>query len=75
MSCNSDHKFKKVSFYHWKTEYKLSTYEKEYLASLGSKKIYFKAFDVVDNEPVGVLRWKDAIRKGYDYIPVIFIEP
>lgn len=73
-ACKQPHKFKESSYYYWKTEYAVSSYERDYLEDVGTNKIYFKAFDVVDQEPIGVMRWTENVLPAYTYIPVVFID-
>ncbi len=73
-ACESKNEFSQTSFYYWKTQYKISDYEKNYLNALNVRNIYFRAFDVVDQEPVGVLHWKETIDNSLHYIPVVFID-
>ncbi len=68
----------RLSFYHWKTNYRLSKEEVQFLQTRQVEKIYLHCFDVVkkneDAVPVGVLHWQDTIQKNIRYIPTVFIE-
>ena len=74
MACQPTERVVQPSFYYWKTSYRLSAYEQQFLTELGTEKIYFRAFDVLDMEPVGVLQWADSLMDGVEYIPVVFID-
>jgi len=79
ISCNEKNlNNHEISFYYWKTNYSLTSYEKDFLKAHNVYKIYLRCFDVVleDNKPVpqGVLLWKEAPEDKIDYIPTVFIQ-
>ena len=69
------------AFYHWKSVFNPTAYEKETLSALNVKTLYIKFFDVDwDNNsnrplPVAPLRIKDTsyLQKDVKIIPVIFV--
>ena len=67
----------KVSFYYWKTVFKLSTVEKEILKENEVSKLYIRYFDVVIKEytplPVLPILFKENI-ENFEIVPVIFIK-
>ena len=67
----------KVSFYYWKTVFKLSTVEKEILKENEVSKLYIRYFDVdiKENTPLPVLPilFKENI-ENFGIVPVIFIK-
>ena len=75
-SCKED-KVPLVSFYYWKTQFKLTKLEREALYSNEVKKLYIRYFDVklVNNEafPVAPIHFLQTI-KNQEIIPVIFIK-
>lgn len=64
------------AFYHWKTNFDLSDFEKKYTQKIGIQKLYIKFFDVDWNGkmaiPQAVLNVKDSLIKE-EIIPTIFI--
>lgn len=66
-----------VSFYYWKTSFRLSAPEKEILSKNDVKKLYIRYFDValINNEPLPVapIRFNEKAEK-YTIVPVIFIK-
>lgn len=71
--CNKPYE---TAFYYWKTTYKISAFEKEYLDKLQVKKLYVRFFDVdlKNNIPIPVgeidIQEKNTVQ---EIIPVIFI--
>lgn len=67
------------SFYYWKSIFKLSGFEKNYLDTLQIKTIYVKFFDVDWDEttkqpvPKAKIIFADTSYKKFNIIPVIFI--
>ena len=65
-------------FYHWKTSYHLTDFEKKYLQNHHVNKIYLHCFDIAMHDllpkPRGVLIWNDSVDKKIKYIPTVFIE-
>jgi hypothetical protein len=76
LSCQNNPK-PTVSFYYWKTIFKLSTIEKEILKENDVSKLYIRYFDVdiKDNTPLPVLPiiFKDNI-EIFEIVPVVFIK-
>jgi hypothetical protein len=78
-ACNSvNNKREAISFYYWKSTYRLTAFEVEYLKKQKVSKIYLHCFDVTDNQgaplPEAVLLWADSLQPGIEYIPTVFIE-
>ena len=72
------HQNKPLSFYYWKTQFTLNSYEKSVLNEHAVKSLYVRYFDVdftsEDKEPVPVSPIKfDSSIRAYHVIPVIFI--
>lgn len=67
----------KVSFYFWRTNFKLATLEKQSIQSNDVKKIYLRYFDValVNNDPfpVATISINDHL-KNIEIVPVVFIK-
>lgn len=65
-------------FYHWKTSYHLTDFEKKYVHEHQVKKIYLHCFDIAMHDslpkPQGVLLWDDSVEKKIEYIPTVFID-
>jgi hypothetical protein len=80
-SCNfQKSNFKtEISFYYWKTHFKLNQVEKEALRKLSVKKIYVRFFDLSYNpnteamEIVSPITFQDTTIYNYLVIPTIFI--
>ncbi|MCC6727356.1 MAG: hypothetical protein IT258_22815 [Saprospiraceae bacterium] len=80
-ACQQDEATKTVSpaFYHWKTKLALTVAERQYLDSLGMKKLYAKFFDVDWDEataqpvPLAVLEMDTSLLDGLEIVPVVFI--
>jgi len=80
--CCQEKKDVQSAFYHWKTEFNLSDFEKSYLDSLSVKKLYVKFFDVEWDAnkkmpvPLALLEirklesWKDG---KLEMVPCVFI--
>lgn len=78
-ACNSaKNKREAISFYYWKSTYRLTAFEVGYLKKQGVSKIYLHCFDVINNQgaplPEAVLLWADSLQPGIEYIPTVFIE-
>lgn len=70
------------SVYYWKTEFRLSPWEKSFLKDNDIKRIYLRVFDVdcgMDYNginkpiPIGSITFKDSVPTGIDVVPVVFI--
>ena len=78
LSCNKNEK-PVVSFYYWKTIFKLSETEKEILSQNNVKKLYIRYFDIGLHPeakapiPVSPIRFEDHPQK-YKIVPVVFIQ-
>lgn len=76
-SCKTEKQGTQVAFYHWKTTFQPSVFEKSYCQRLNVQKLYVKLFDIDWDEtigfpqPVGVLEKADSI--DWELIPVVFI--
>jgi hypothetical protein len=81
LSCNNENKTRQIetAFYYWKSDFRLSGFEKLRLDSLHAATLYIKFFDVdwddVSNQPVpkAKVSFKDSSYKGFAIIPTIFI--
>ena len=79
MSCSTEEKKITPAFYHWQTNFSLTTSEKEYLENFPIKKIYVKFFDVdwnaSTNEPMPMAEviLDDMDLENIEIIPTIFI--
>lgn len=72
LSCEGEGK---RSYYHWKSEYRPTESEREYLASLGVRKQYVRYFDVDwDGAPIplGELSWGEAPDLE-ELVPCVFV--
>lgn len=78
ISCNENTK-PIVSFYYWKTIFKLSETEKEILRENNVRKIYIRYFDIDLNPndtnpiPVTPIRFQETMN-NFDVVPVIYIK-
>jgi hypothetical protein len=69
----------KPSVYYWKTTFKLTAHERDYLHDLKIQKLYLRFFDVDwDNErnsavPVGNLTFRDTLPFDMEVVPVVYI--
>lgn len=78
ISCNENNK-PVISFYYWKTIFKLSETEKEVLTENNVRKIYIRYFDIdlhPKNEtpiPLSPIRFQE-IMNDFDIVPVIYIK-
>jgi len=67
----------RTGFYHWRTEFALTDFEKSTLKETQTEKIYVKFFDVDWNGkeaiPQAILQTKDAIEIKSEIVPTIFI--
>jgi hypothetical protein len=76
-SCDSANK--SISFYYWKTTFKLNSYEQETLGNNNVKTLYLRYFDVdftqgsFEPEPVSPVSM-DISTKPYRIVPVIYIK-
>lgn len=70
------------SVYYWKTEFKLSPWEKTFLRDHDVRRIYLRFFDVdcamdYDGQnkpvPIGSVTFRDSVPPGIDVVPVVFI--
>lgn len=68
--------------YYWKTEFRLSSWEKTFLQDNDIKRIYLRFFDVdcgMDYDgmnkpiPIGSVTFKDTVPSSIDVVPVVFI--
>lgn len=72
------HQNKPLSFYYWKTQFKLNSYEKSVLNEQAVKSLYVRYFDVdlkpeaQHPVPVSPIQLDSSIR-SYNVVPVIFI--
>lgn len=66
------------AIYYWRTTFKLSNYERDFLKKHDINKMYVKFFDV-DNDwdhgavPVGTTLFLDSMPSGVEIVPTIFI--
>jgi hypothetical protein len=78
ISCNENNK-PVISFYYWKTIFKLSETEKEVIRENNVHKIYIRYFDIdlhPKNEspiPLSPIRFQEKMN-GFDIVPVIYIK-
>lgn len=78
ISCNENNK-PVISFYYWKTIFKLSETEKEVIRENNVRKIYIRYFDIdlhPKNEspiPLSPIRFQEKMN-GFDIVPVIYIK-
>lgn len=78
ISCNENNK-PIISFYYWKTIFKLSETEKEVLTENNVRKIYIRYFDIdlhSKNEnpiPLSPVRFQEKMNY-FDIVPVIYIK-
>lgn len=78
ISCNENNK-SVISFYYWKTIFKLSETEKEVLTENNVRKIYIRYFDIdlhPKNEtpiPLSPVRFQEKM-SDFDIVPVIYIK-
>ncbi len=76
-SCKTEKQNTQVAFYHWKTTFQPSFFEKNYCQQLNTQKLYVKFFDIDWNEttdfpqPIGILEQADSVFG--ELIPVVFI--
>lgn len=70
------------SVYYWKTEFRLSDWDKSFLNDNNIKRIYLRFFDVdcgMDYDgmdkpiPIGSVSFKDSVPANIDIVPVVFI--
>lgn len=79
MSACGDGKTKivKTAFYHWKTDFNLSDFEKDFIQKTKTEKLYVKFFDVDWNGkqaiPLASLNVKNIASVGQDIVPTVFI--
>ncbi len=81
LSCNNENKTRQIepAFYYWKSDFRLSAFEKQRMDSLHAATLYIKFFDVdwddVSRQPVpkAKVSFKDSSYKGVAIIPTIFI--
>ncbi|SNR16259.1 hypothetical protein [Tenacibaculum jejuense] len=68
---------KKIQFYHWKSNAKISVVEKEALKTTKAEKTFIHYFDVVVsegiNQPVSVIQDIDTFFNEIEVVPVVFI--
>ncbi len=78
VSCNENTK-PIVSFYYWKTIFKLSETEKEVIHENDVRKIYIRYFDIDLNSndqspiPLAPVRFQEAMN-NFDIVPVVYIK-
>ena len=81
ISCNNEKKVRQIepAFYYWKSDFRLSGFEKLRINSLRTTTLYIKFFDVdwdeAINQPVpkAKISFKDSSYKSFAIIPTIFI--
>lgn len=70
------------SIYYWRTEFRLTPWDKSFLKDHDIKRIYLRFFDVdsgTDNDgivkpvPVGSVAFKDTVPSDIDIVPVVYI--
>jgi hypothetical protein len=78
ISCSENNK-PIISFYYWKTIFKLSEAEKEILLENNVRKIYIRYFDIdlhpKDTNPIPLtpIRFQEMMN-GFDVVPVVYIK-
>ncbi len=78
-SCSNKTQEKEISFYYWKSTFKLNQFETNTLEKNNVKTIYLRYFDIdFENtdtaaKAVATLQWNDTI-KNLNIVPVIFIK-
>jgi hypothetical protein len=78
ISCSENNK-PIISFYYWKTIFKLSEAEKEILRENNVRKIYIRYFDIdlhpKDTNPIPLtpIRFQEMMN-GFDVVPVVYIK-
>lgn len=77
----SDPNAKKLSFYHWKSDFSFSSADSLLLEQTGTDRLYVRFFDLDHDEwsyrtlaPVSRLKQKHHFPKGIEIIPVIYID-
>jgi hypothetical protein len=76
---NDTHQQAMPAFYHWQTKLQLAPAERNYLDSLGVKKLYAKFFDVDWDEataqpmPLATIELDTTLLSGIEIVPCIFI--
>lgn len=88
VSCGGNKQYKsflqehKRGAYYWKTTFKLSPWEKDFLKEHQITKLYVRLFDVAyetdyDGErksvPIATTRFVDSLPKGIEIVPVVYI--
>ncbi len=75
-SCKQETKHP-IDFYYWRSNFKVSTAEKEIVKKLDVKQIYIRFFDVDKTEnqlkPIGLIRNFTPNQFAVNYIPTVFI--
>lgn len=68
----------KLSFYYWKTDFKLTPKERQSLKELDVTRLYIRYFDIAlkgnDVIPVMPVLFKDSIRVTQKIIPVVYVK-
>lgn len=77
LSCGNKTEPIPLSFYYWKTNFKLADTEKEYLTDLEVKKLYIRYFDVGLKDsiaiPIAPVTFSQEVEK-YEVVPVVYIK-
>jgi hypothetical protein len=75
-SCSNNHDSPKVTFYYWKTEFKLSQSEKEVLKSNNVETLYIRYFDIglKDNTPIPIAPIHFIQKPEMHIVPVVYIK-
>lgn len=83
IACNDKPKHITTAFYHWKTEFNISDFEKKYLDSCLTQKMYVRIFDVdwddaaKFSKPIAPIRYSDTLRYwallNMPIVPTVFI--
>ena len=75
-SCSNNHDSPKVSFYYWKTEFKLSRVEKEVIKNNHVETLYIRYFDIglKNNTPIPIAPIHFIQKPEIQIVPVVYIK-